>query len=233
MTLGDLSRAFKTSRKDPPTPWASLSYPINIERVNDLVGNAADLARRHLDTPALADRWRHVQAVARRAEQIMIAVVPADHSLLVAAAWLHDLGYAPGLVETGMHAIDGARYLLRAGHPPRLAALVAHHSGARFEANERGLIHDLDPFALEEGPVPDALATADLTIGPQGQAMTFDARITEILDRYPPHSPVHQAIHRARPTLAMQVSRTLDHLDQTYAAGRASGINEEHGVDSG
>ena len=27
------------------------------------------------------------------------------------AAWLHDVGYAPSLVETGLHALDGARFL--------------------------------------------------------------------------------------------------------------------------
>ena len=34
---------------------------------------------------------------------------------LVAAAWLHDIGYAPELVETGFHPLDGARYLRREG----------------------------------------------------------------------------------------------------------------------
>ncbi|MEV6923950.1 HD domain-containing protein [Dactylosporangium sp. NPDC051485] len=186
--------------------------------MDDLVGNAADLARRHLDTPALADRWRHVQAVAQRAGQLVAAVDLADRSLLVAAAWLHDIGYAPELAETGMHAIDGARHLQHSGYPLRLAALVAHHSGARFEAAERGLTHALDEFTLEDGPVPDALATADLTTGPQGQAMTFDARMTEILHRYPPRSSVHQAMLRARPTLAVQVARTADRLRRTNTA---------------
>jgi hypothetical protein len=31
----------------------------------------------------------------------------------VAAAWLHDIGYAPAIAEsgTGFHPLDGARYL--------------------------------------------------------------------------------------------------------------------------
>jgi len=180
--------------------------------VDDLVADAAALARRHLDVPDLADRWRHVQAVARRAAQLAPAVPAADHGLIVAAAWLHDIGYAPDLVAVGMHAIDGARYLLRCGYPPRLAALVAHHSGARFEATERDLVHELDEFPLETSPVADALAAADLTTGPQGQPMTFPARLEEILRRYPADSPVHVAMRRARPTLAEQVQRTTDRL---------------------
>jgi putative nucleotidyltransferase with HDIG domain len=185
--------------------------------VDDLVVDAAALARRHLDVPELADRWRHVRAVARRAAELTPAVPAADRGLIVAAAWLHDIGYAPDLVATGMHAIDGARYLLRCGYPPRLAALVAHHSGARFEATERNLVRDLDDFPLETSPAADALATADLTTGPQGQPMTFPQRLEEILRRYPDSSPVHTAMRHARVTLAAQVERTSDRL--TSATG--------------
>ncbi len=185
--------------------------------MNDLVGDAAALARYHLDAPNLVDRWRHVQAVARRAAELTPTVNPADHDLVVAAAWLHDLGYADTLVVTGMHAIDGARYLVDQGLPLRLAALVAHHSGARFEAAERGLAHHMQDYPYEAGPAADALATADLTTGPQGHPMIFETRMDEILRRYPTDSPVHRAMQRARPELAAQVQRTLDRL--TLATG--------------
>ena len=57
-----------------------------------------------------------------------------------AAAWLHDTGYAPGLAVTGLHALDGARYLRDAQHAgAMLCRLVAHHSYAIVEAGERGL----------------------------------------------------------------------------------------------
>jgi hypothetical protein len=180
--------------------------------VEDLAVSATALARQCLDTPNLADRWLHVQAVARRAKELTPTVGVGDRSLLIAAAWLHDLGYAPGLVVSGMHSIDGARYLLRCGYPSRLVCLVAHHSGAQFEAIERGLVHELDDFPYEEGPLTDALATADLTTGPQGQPMTFQERLEEILQRYPVGSPVHKAMRRARPVLAAQVRRTTDSL---------------------
>jgi hypothetical protein len=43
----------------------------------------------------LGDRWAHVQGVLRQAERIA-AILPAEeHAVLVAAAYLHDLGYAP------------------------------------------------------------------------------------------------------------------------------------------
>jgi hypothetical protein len=53
-------------------------------------------------------------------------------------AYLHDIGYAPRLVRTGFHPLDGAEWLASMGEI-RLANLVAHHTGALHEAGERGL----------------------------------------------------------------------------------------------
>jgi hypothetical protein len=120
----------------------------------------------------LGDRWLHVQAVADKARRVA-AVLPAeDADLLVAAAFLHDVGYAPSLHRLGFHPVDGARFL-RAQGQERLACLVAHHSGARFEAEERGLVEELAAFPVEEGPVMDALTFADMTTGPAGQLLTW------------------------------------------------------------
>jgi HD superfamily phosphodiesterase len=67
-------------------------------------------------------------------------VLGADADLLEAAAWLHDTGYAPGHADTGLHARDGTRYLRDAHHADALLCrLVAHHSCAIIEAEERGL----------------------------------------------------------------------------------------------
>ena len=61
---------------------------------------------------------------------------------LEAAAWLHDIGHAPGLAVTGLHALNGARYLRDAQHADAmLCRLVAHHSCATIEAGERGLAY--------------------------------------------------------------------------------------------
>ncbi len=78
----------------------------------------------------LDSRWRHTQAVAARAEQLVAVVPAADQELLVVAAWWHDVGYSTDLAVTGFHPLDGARYLIREGYPERLCSLVAHHSAA-------------------------------------------------------------------------------------------------------
>jgi hypothetical protein len=159
----------------------------------------------------LGERWSHVQVVADEARRVA-AVVPAeDRDVLAAAAYLHDVGYAPSLNRLGFHALDGARYLRGQGQE-RLACLVAHHSGARFEAEERGLAEALAAFPAEDGPVMDALTFADMTTGPAGEPMTLQERISEIQRRYPPEDPVHRAIGRARPLLQAAVDRTLQRL---------------------
>ena len=50
-------------------------------------------------------------------------------------------------------------------------------------------------------------------IGPAGQPMTLDERISEIRDRYPQDDPVHRAIVRARPLLQAVIDRTQQRLD--------------------
>ena len=94
------------------------------------VAVAADLTRYILD--AVPDRFAHSQGVARRAQLLTFTVEPNRARLLVAAAWLHDIGYAPGLCDTGFHPLDGARHLRAIGWPPAIYNLVAHHSGARL-----------------------------------------------------------------------------------------------------
>jgi HD domain len=164
----------------------------------------------------LGDRWTHVQAVADTARSVASVLSAEGADLLVAAALVHDVGYAPSLHRLGFHAVDGARFL-RAHGQERLARLVAHHSGARFEAEERDLVEELAAFPVEDGPVMDALTFADMTTGPTGQAMTLAQRIEEVQHRYPSNDPVHRAIVRARPELQAAIDRTRQRLDGVSA----------------
>jgi hypothetical protein len=132
-------------------------------------------------------RWAHVQGVAERARRLA-PVLGADPDLLEAAAWLHDIGYAPGLVATGFHPLDGARYLRDAQHTDVvLCRLVAHHSCAIIEAGERGLAEVLD---LEFQPAPHFLSSVltycDMTTSPDGEPVPVERRLAEIQDRYGP-----------------------------------------------
>lgn len=174
------------------------------------VAAAAELAER-LVAP-LGRRWLHVQEVVKQAEELAAALPEADGQDLIAGAWLHDVGYSPELSDTGLHALDGARYLRREGWPARVVGLVAHHSGARFEAAERGLQDDLSEFPFEDSPLLDALALADLTTGPEGERVSYEQRIEEILRRYPVEDPVHRTWLSARPTMAEALERSQRRL---------------------
>jgi hypothetical protein len=158
---------------------------------------------------ALPRRWRHVQAVAAQAERLC-RLPGVSGELLVAAAWLHDIGYAPSLAVTGFHPLDGARFLRGEGAGGRLACLVAHHSCAVYEARVRGLDGVLlAEFEAEDSPTSDALVFCDLTVGPDGEPLTYWARIDEIKERYGSGHEVTQALELSRSDLAGCCERTL------------------------
>ncbi|GAA4968844.1 HD domain-containing protein [Kineococcus glutinatus] len=68
------------------------------------VAAAWALAEEHL-AEALPRRWQHSQAVAATAADYA-ARLRLDPDVVAAAAWLHDVGYAPPLVDTGFHPLD-------------------------------------------------------------------------------------------------------------------------------
>ena len=130
---------------------------------------AEQIARRHLQV-ALPQRWMHVEAVADKAARLANTLFTgADAEALKAAAWLHDLGYAPDIRDTGFHPLDGAVWLRETGFEDRVSALVAYHTCADIEAEMRGFGDSLKTFPRELSLVADALLYADMTSGPDGR----------------------------------------------------------------
>jgi hypothetical protein len=127
---------------------------------------------------------------------------------LVAAAWLHDVGYAPDVVDTGFHPLDGARYLAVRGVPERVVNLVARHSYAILEADLRGVGRWLATFPDEGGVLRDALWYCDLTTSPDGKPVGAEERIAEIKARYGPGDIVTRFITEGEPELLAAVERT-------------------------
>lgn len=161
----------------------------------------------------LPRRWSHVQMVAAKSQVVGVIFPDAERSALVTAAWLHDIGYAPALMDSRLHALDGARWLRNQGFDERVAGLVAYHSCALFEAAERGLVKELSTeFADEESPVRDALWYADMTTGPDGQDMSVEDRLAEVRRRYGPDHLVTRFWARAELALMEAVRRTEERL---------------------
>ena len=165
-------------------------------------------------------RFAHSDRVAGQAACVRHLLTDPWRSALVEAAWLHDIGYAPELVESGFHPIDGARWLKSHGESPAVCSLVAWHTRARTEARLRGLEDALvTEFAAPPPAAQSALTWADLTSSPTGERWTPETRISDILLRYGPESLVHKA------TLANE----LDLLDDARSvAERIPGPAGEH-----
>jgi len=159
------------------------------------VDEAAELAEKML-AETLPRRWRHVRAVARRAKWVGKELSLPDD--LVAAAWLHDIGYAPELVETGFHPLDGARFLRRESVDGQVVSLVAYHSCAQIEAEVRGLGAELAAeFSPADPSLTDALLYCDMTTGPDGDYVRPADRLVEIRGRYGPDHEVTRFVERA------------------------------------
>jgi HD domain-containing protein len=163
----------------------------------------------------LDGRWRHTQGVAARAVEVAPAVPVADRPVLVAAAWLHDIGYAQSLRRSTFHPLDGAWHLQRSHWPEPIAGLVAHHSAARFVADVRGLTASMVSFPAARyavGRVADALTFADQTTGPDGHRVDVEDRLAEMLRRHGPDSPNARAHARRAPDIRAAVRRTEHRL---------------------
>jgi hypothetical protein len=178
---------------------------------------AEEIARKLLEVP-LPRRWAHSQGVASQA-RALAPILGKDADLLEAAAWLHDIGYSPELVDTGFHPLDGARHLRDVEHADSmLCHLVAHHSCAITEAKERGLSRVL----LREFPRPpralaEALTYSDMTTSPDGNLLTVHDRLAEIGMRYGPGHVVTRSIGRSSPALVTAAARVQLRMDERTA----------------
>mgnify|MGYP001794866162 CR=1 FL=1 len=97
--------------------------------------------------------------------------------------------------------------------------MVAYHSGARFEAEERGLADALAQFPEPDPDQLDVLTLIDMSTSPAGKRVAVSERLDEILNRYPPADPVHRAVTRSRGSLEESAKLAAERLG--IAAGRA------------
>ncbi len=169
---------------------------------------ASELAAHHLAD--MGSRWAHVQAVGRLADAL--ATEGRVSSDVATAAWLHDVGYAPELAHTGFHPLDGARFLQGLSVHANVVGLVAHHTGAAYEAEERGFSGALAALPTPTPTDLEELNLLDLVIGPDGSLTSPWARLCEVLERYPADDPVHRAVAVSRPALLVGAARARRRL---------------------
>lgn len=149
----------------------------------------------HTQLRLLPRRLAHSLAVGRQAEN------HGYDETVVAAAYLHDIGYGQDLIDTGFHPIDGARYLRAACWSEDIVSMVAFHTGAEYEARSRNLSRELGRFDRPDQNRIDHVTYCDCCTTPTGQLTTPAERINEILSRYPSDHVVHQTIQVSKPYL--------------------------------
>jgi hypothetical protein len=151
-------------------------------------------------------RWAHTLGVVRQVKESLAMLPSEERSLVVAAAYVHDLGHDPCLRVTGCHALDGAMYVRKMGHP-QVAAMVAQHSGARYEARLRGLAGQMSQFTFAGSSALDLLTYSDLMTDHRGQECSVEERLEGLAVRYGTDHIVTRAVQLAEPELRESVSR--------------------------
>jgi hypothetical protein len=178
--------------------------------------------------PARSHRLAHSLAVGRKAETIADMLEPERAGLLVAAAYLPDVGYAEVAAGTGMHQLDGARYLRELGCDDSLCRLVAHHTFARIEARNKDLGGVLEAeFPLPDGDLADLLdlvTFCDLTTSSDGAPVTVAARLAGIFERYAPEHVVSVTMREAEPLARDVVERVQLRLDEASLRDRDAAV---------
>ncbi len=171
------------------------------------VERARQIAETLLAEP-LPRRWAHTQGVAAAARRLA-PILGNDAELLEAAAWLHDIGYAPSIAHLEFHPLDGARYLRDFENAdPRVCGLVAYHTGGLQGAHERGLGEDLEgEFSPPSEFLVDAITYCDLTTSPDGDEIDVEERVADIVRRYGADHPVGKGAISSSPSWFESVRR--------------------------
>ena len=135
---------------------------------------------------AKPQRFRHLHTVWRRAVALrdldLPWLEPAMADRLELAALLHDVGRALDSDDTEPHGFVGARFLDELGLD-NVAPLVAHHSGAHFEAAARGM-SDRDRWITTEPDLLAILTYLDRTTSETGEHVSLAERRHDIATRH-------------------------------------------------
>jgi hypothetical protein len=123
--------------------------------------------------------WHRIAASARHE---LAFLHPTRLQTLELAGLLHDLGRAIDPLDIEPHSFVGARFLDSVGLVD-VAPLVAHHAGARLEAEARGVEH-LDQWPQVDAELLALLDYADRTVSPSGESVSLSERRADMVARH-------------------------------------------------
>ena len=119
-------------------------------------------------------------------------------TLVECGALIHDIGKTVRHARTGFHPLDGAVFVSENGGSDPLAALVAWHSSAEYEAQELGV---KIPYKREISLASRIIDVVDATTNQQGMRVTIEERTRDIELRYSSESATVKAWHQFLPEL--------------------------------
>ncbi len=185
-----------------------------------LVPAAEALARQLLeDDPR---RLAHVAGAAQAAAYVAAVLPEVPAETVVVAAWLHDIGHAPGLARTGFHPVDGAVFLAQGPWTEQVVRLVAHHSHSAVAAEHHGA-RLMSEFAPVDGLIADVLTFADVVAGADGRGATLRQRLAELRQRPGGDDGVpDEARERRYELVRVSVAHVHDRLATRRSAARSA-----------
>jgi hypothetical protein len=164
--------------------------------MSPLVRDALTLAHRLLTDDQ--KRLAHLRGAGLIAGMAAGALRVDQPETVVAAALLHDIGYAPAITRTGFHPLDGALFLVQEGWPDPVVFLVAHHSHAAVLAPYYGVHHHLSLLDHVHSQADDILTFSDLRAGVSGLGADPRQRIEDMRRRHADRTFVPDEIREAR-----------------------------------
>lgn len=132
------------------------------------------------------NRSKHTRTVVHLCHKIanQVNIDAEAKELLIASAYLHDIGYSPVIADTGFYPYDGYIYLKENNWPDELCQLVLRHS----QAHKMGdLIPPQVERLYEQGidsrihNIYKILCIADMMSDTNGRIVTFGERYYNIL----------------------------------------------------
>lgn len=151
-------------------------------------------------------RLNHIKMVVSNIKELsnLCDLSSKSYDILLASAYLHDIGYLNTLNKFNFHAYDGYVYLLNKGFDISVCNLVLHHtyselldvitSDTKKEVLDCYRSNKLVNLSSEEMYLFKLLSLADMTSDGKGNKVTIAERIEDIRFRYGKDSIVYNHI---------------------------------------
>lgn len=148
---------------------------LNQEQVKAFVATCLE------DDPA---RLKHVYRVAEKVRETAIRLnrrhpeMQIDENLAYCAGLLHDIGYNKKIAQTGLHPLDGCRFLEEQGYP-LLGELILGHGCAPEQATMRGLAG----VTVSHHIIAKLVTYWDMHVKMDGELVSYEERMRDMVAR--------------------------------------------------